>query len=546
MNNYGMKRMLTLCLTIAMIASLAIPLLPSASAAVDTTWTIETPMVRDQAQALVAADSENGNVYVLGGAAGVDVGISYKATIPIVLVYDVETGDSMRVADMPKGVRAASGGMGHDGKIYVFGGYNDSLGTIGDTQIYDIATDTWTTGAAMPSARSFTACAMNWPFFYIMGGNIFSTTVDVYNAESDSWGGGVAMPVDRWSGSAVYCPDDDSIFYIGGTDFWNTATNTVLRYDLALPSWSYKTTMPVALDGAGAVLGMDGMIYVAGGSDQAWNVLGTVYDDAYYYCPLNDTWSTLPSLNEAKKYLCLASMQDGQIIAFGGNNKTMTNSTVESMRPVEATTSMSSTTISQGSSAQLNLRVDTAFATPVEAYLSYYLISDANVGYPWVSQYFMSGNASTSVVISETMPAGSYELHAFWYVNFETGQWAVPEAVIDVTIQATTPTAQRISDLKDKTIALQDQLDSAQDDIAALQDENALMHQDLTNLSAQLNSTKSDLNNAINNAGNAASNANEAANSAVTYSMLGMIVAIIILLLVLVSMFMPRKGKPVA
>ena len=47
-------------------------------------------------------------------------------------------------------------------KIYVFGGEDGSLGTnYALTRIYDIASNTWSTGADMPDVRSFMASAYN-------------------------------------------------------------------------------------------------------------------------------------------------------------------------------------------------------------------------------------------------------------------------------------------------------------------------------------------------------------------------------------------------
>jgi len=540
------------------MSSFVVALLPSASAAVSTTWTVETPMIDDQAQAVVVADSEAGNVYIIGGGVGVGGG-SYAFVTSNVTVYNVETGASWHAAYMPQGVRAASGGLGEDGRIYVFSGYNSSLVTT--TQIYDIATDTWTTGTSMPSAQGFTSCAVIWPYFYVMGGSSFYTTVEIYDAISDSWSGGVALPVNRWAGQAVYCPNDNSIFYIGGTDSWSNALDTVYRFDLGLSSWSPVNSMPTASDGPGAVLGMDGMIYVAGGSDQAWNVLGNVLNASSYYCPTNDTWTTLQNLSESRKYLGVVSMQDGLILALGGNNLTTTTPFVESIRPIEAITSVSSTTIAQGSSVMLNLDVETAFATQTSTMVSYYLISDTGIAYPWNFQQFVAGDASISIFISEAMPAGQYELHAFWMVGFETGDWNVPEAVIAITIEATIPLSQKISDLQSDISDLQAQLTAAQDQIAklnasdsqkiadlesqiadlqdALNGMNASSSQDISGLQDQVQALQDKLDALQTTTGTA----KDSASSANMFAMIGMFVAIIVLVLVIISMMMSRSKK---
>ena len=92
--------------------------------------------------------SGSGKVYVAGGFIG-GSSVTYALR-----VYDIATNTWSFGAYMPTspGVEAAAAAV-VNGKFYVMGGddFNNGLNT---TFIYDIATNTWTTGATLPDMRT--------------------------------------------------------------------------------------------------------------------------------------------------------------------------------------------------------------------------------------------------------------------------------------------------------------------------------------------------------------------------------------------------------
>lgn len=532
MTSILMKRIGSGCLVFSLVVLAIASVMPSASAALQTNWTTEVPLSEDRAQAVVVADSENGHLYVIGGAIGVDVGIGYKKTVDTVLVYDLNSDVSWRAAPMPVGVRAASGGLGEDGRIYVFGGYNDTLGTQSLTQIYDIATDSWTFGVAMPAARAFTSCAVNWPNFYIVGGYVTGQVLQ-YNAEDDSWRTGPSLPVNRWSGQAVYVPEEHAVYYIGGTDNWATARGDVYKWVTWLASWTTVASLPQASSGHGAALGMDGMIYVAGGSSEAYNVLGTVYDDTFYYNPDNDTWVKISYLNEPKKYLGLVSMQDGLILAVGGNNKTATLATVESLRPIEATTTISSTSVNQGGSFIVSLNLEAAYATVEDCAMSYYMVSETGITYPVYFYEYAGDNPAAIITIPEIMPTGTYKLYVYWWVEFMNGaDWDVPEVECTIKVLAGTPISQQLTNLQNQIDDLQGQIDDLNARLSEL-------NRSISDLTDRIDALESELGQVSDDAQQSSSYA----SSANTMALMAMILSLIAVILIALNLVMSMRKK---
>ena len=77
------------------------------------------------------------------------------------------------------------------GKLYNMGGYVGDLSHVSDTtRIYDIATDTWTTGASMPATLGAQATVLWNGVIYVAGGYDGGGEVDTlyaYDIASDTW-----------------------------------------------------------------------------------------------------------------------------------------------------------------------------------------------------------------------------------------------------------------------------------------------------------------------------------------------------------------------
>src|SRR6478672_12367974 len=119
-------------------------------------------------------------------------------------------------------------------KLFVFGGENVPTATVvNTTRIYDIATNTWSTGAPMPDVRAFMGSGYFNGKIYLVGG--YST------------GGYVPAFLQTW------------------------------EYDPVANTFAIKTSIPASTGFGGAGSGVvNGHLYVAGGRDASNTVIATM------------------------------------------------------------------------------------------------------------------------------------------------------------------------------------------------------------------------------------------------------------------------------
>lgn len=516
------------------LMALLVSAMPSALA-YSPAWDVMTPMIEDKSQAVVVADDANDTVYIIGGGIGV-AGSQFAAASDTVVKYNVKTGTSTHAAMMPQGVRGACGGLGEDGKIYVFSGFNST--NLDVTQVYDIASDSWSTGTTIPSEVFKGDCAVVWPEFYVFGWGGPDTQVQIFNAMNDSWYLGASLPDARQSGAAVYNEVENALYFMGGKNAGDVPQDTVYRLAIGTSVWTTEQPLPNQLMAFDATVGADGLIYAIGGTDNDFPYALNVYSAGYYYCPNNGTWYSLPDMNYARKYLGVVSLPEGEILAFGGNNDTTILNCVESLSLVDATSSLTPASVGQGGSTMLALDFD-SYASQTGADLSYYLKSDSGIVFPAQSYHFaISGIPSIIIEISQSMPADNYTLYLDWTLIFETGTCALAEETVKLQVVQTVPLPDQISNLE---TGLDDRLDDQLDKIMSLKHQNDQLTQQLEDLQDLLNQTNADLDNAVDQLDDKTDDAINAASSASTLAMIGVVLALIVIVVVVINMMMSRR-----
>lgn len=220
------------------------------------------------------------------------------------------------LANVPTGreVRAPSV-VYWEGKLYKIGGYGyvDNVGSARAwLDIYDIATDSWSTGADMPGARYWMDCEAIKGKIYCAGGYSTSaqSTLYIYDIKEATWETGPALPAARYNYASAKI--NDKYYVIGG--YGGSVLSSMIVFDPDAGTWdATKASMGTARRHFQAgVIG--GYIYAAGGYTGS-----SFLSSVEFYNPVENVWKTaadmpLPRVNAAD-----AVLHDRYFVLLGGS-----------------------------------------------------------------------------------------------------------------------------------------------------------------------------------------------------------------------------------
>ncbi len=228
-------------------------------------------------------------IYTIGGQ-----GASGQGPTNINEVYDTRTGTwetKQPAIDYSSQLIANS----VNGKIYAMysgGRYDGSnmTGTGSNVDLYDPETDTWTRISALPQEVSYPrySCAIDDTIYIVKdstGDNVYIPTIGegklhIYNTTTDTWSTGATLPTFYKDCRVVATIGEHApkrIYLVGGA-IWNPpnapvfdfeAVNATFSYDPASDSWSRAADMPTARHSAAVAVVAD-KIYAIGGAIQAY------------------------------------------------------------------------------------------------------------------------------------------------------------------------------------------------------------------------------------------------------------------------------------
>lgn len=215
-----------------------------------------------------------------------------------------------------------------DGKMYVFGGYTNTL--IPDStrvDVYDPNKNAWTRVSDMPIATTHAGTAVDGKDIYIAGGVLgtadgklltASQNVWKYNVETDAWSSMPKLPQARGAGELSVV--NGKLHFFGGTGFDRfeaKGDHWVLPLD-SNTSWQPATPLPNPRNHlADAVI--DGKIYAIGGQHGHNDNLVT-QNSVHMWNPANpNTWTAVASLPKPVSHIAGATFVMGnRIIVAGG------------------------------------------------------------------------------------------------------------------------------------------------------------------------------------------------------------------------------------
>jgi Kelch motif protein len=238
---------------IAGVKNLPGPLFPDGGCGTPGPWSTATPGPPARYRAGSATDGQY--IYVYGG--GNSSGGYYNDLWRWNPVTEIWT----QLANMPTAKQNIQGAY-WNGKIYVPGGFNGAH--ITENAIYDIATNTWSTGAPLPAAQTGANVAFNNKIYNFGGNPGPQSTVTIYDIATNAWAPGASMPVAITYGRSTVA--GNFAYYAGGIT--TVTVNTLYRYDFAANTWATMTPLQTARTSEELMTSPDGCkLYAVMGGD---------------------------------------------------------------------------------------------------------------------------------------------------------------------------------------------------------------------------------------------------------------------------------------
>jgi hypothetical protein len=245
-------------------------------------WTSKTPMPTSRVRFTIAQYQDK--VYAVGGITGYDSTSGTALITGANEMYDPATDTWTTKASMPT-PRTSMEANTVNGKIYVISGLVDNLAPSGPaltnvTEIYDPSNNSWTTGAPIPIPVFAYASAALDDKIYITGGekgaseqSPFTTALQIYNVATNSWSTGKSLPVltvQAVSAATTGVNTPKRIYVIGGR--LNGPIDATQIYDPSIDEWTNGAAFPTTHDYVTeylAAINADDTIYTVGGIAQA-------------------------------------------------------------------------------------------------------------------------------------------------------------------------------------------------------------------------------------------------------------------------------------
>lgn len=273
------------------------------------TWTngAHPPMELHHFQAVEV----DGLVYAVGAYTG---GFPYEESALHVFVYDPQT-DRWSIGPRVPAARArgAAGAVARGGKIYVAGGIVGGHGAHADSKRWfdelDPATGAWRVLPDLPRARDHFSAVVVGDKLYAVGGrdtgvdDFFDNTiaeVDVYDFATETWSTLPPMsnlPTER--AAPAVAAIDEKIYVIGGEGF-GRAFDTAEVLDTTTGVWEPLPALPTPRHSAGSAVCFGGIFIASGAETQGGRQEGTAFEAFFPLGAIPDHgWATRPSFGKS-------------------------------------------------------------------------------------------------------------------------------------------------------------------------------------------------------------------------------------------------------
>ncbi len=232
---------------------------------------------------------------------------------------------SSECAPLPT-LRGGCAGAVINGRLYVLGGGLSAKRPVDTVESYDPVTNQWQKHRPMPRPRNNVVAAVLDGKIYVVAGlvdpsegaaeqppeNEPSARVDVYDPATDTWSSAASLPEARVKPGL--CAVNGRLYALGGRHE-DTNTSSVVEYDPASDTWTHVADLPLAVRHAPAAQA-GGMIYLTGG----WSpndAKGDIHAKVWRFDPSTQQIEEVAPMPEPRVAHSLVEI-DGQLLALGG------------------------------------------------------------------------------------------------------------------------------------------------------------------------------------------------------------------------------------
>jgi hypothetical protein len=242
----------------------------------------------------------NDKLYAWGGYNGV-------AALNTLAVYDIAT-NTWSTGTSGGTARYVHTSIVYNGKMYAWGGIGTS-GRLNTMDVYDLAAGTWSTGPTGGTARYGHTAVLQGDKMYVWGGETSAgvriNTMDIFNFTTNTWSVGVAGGSASVGSTAVVLNNKMHVW--GGS-----AGNVMSIFDFGTNTWSAGTTAGSTQIFSSAVV-FSNKMYIWAGIDSSATNRVDIYD------PSVPQW-TFGANGGTARYGHTAVATNGRMYAFGGVN----------------------------------------------------------------------------------------------------------------------------------------------------------------------------------------------------------------------------------
>ena len=200
-------------------------------------------------------------------------------------------------------------------RILVAGGFGEDGGTVPTVEVYDAETDSWSEGPDLPVGVNHPMSAALEGTVYVLGGylgpSLANPTDRAFALREDGWVELPRMPEPRAAAGAAAA--DGRIHVVGGVGP-NGLAHSTLVFDVASERWSVAPGLPTPREHLG-VTSFGDRVYAVGGRTGG---IGTNLAAAEVFDPTRGEWRRLAEMPSARGGIAAAATSNGFIVAPGG------------------------------------------------------------------------------------------------------------------------------------------------------------------------------------------------------------------------------------